>query len=59
MENTTQFGWKFHPVFSSERILKIGYYLRKLLSKVWWLSFLEHAVYAHAYVFCCVKAAKI
>jgi len=28
-----QFCWKFHPLFSSERILK------KLLPKVWWLPF--------------------
>jgi len=24
VENITRFCWKFHPLFSSERILKIG-----------------------------------
>jgi len=38
------FVGNFIALFSSERILKIGYDLRKLLPKVWWLPFLEHSV---------------
>jgi len=34
------FVGNIHPQFSSERILKIGYDLRKLLPKVSWLPFL-------------------
>jgi len=45
VENITQFFGNIHPLFSSERILKIGLDLRKLLPKVWWLPFLEHGVY--------------
>jgi len=44
VENIKQFCWKFHPLSSSERILKIGYDLRKLLPKVLWLPFWEHSI---------------
>jgi len=42
-----QFDGNIPPLFSSERILKIGYDLRKLFPKVWWLPFLEHGVVDH------------
>jgi len=33
------FVGNIHPLFSSERILKIGSDLRKLSPKVWWFPF--------------------
>jgi len=44
VENIMRFCWNFHPLFSSERILKIGLDLIKLLPNIWWLLFLEHIV---------------